>query len=399
MDSLTVEVVEGIFKVEEEEEEILQVEENLHGSRKLVILILHVSFDCWYKEKGENQKGKKVVNFSVEDDNNKLFFSTMDDEKSGEIWYLDSGCSNHLTGNQSAFEESDKNYSSHVELGDGRQVKIEGKGVIAVHTSGGYRLFNPLTNQLVLSRDVIFDETASWKWETQEVTEVPMEDLFLEPKESVKDIVGSLRSNYEDDSDSGTPPRRFMNAPSKLHFVAAKMILRYLQGTKTLGIKYLKEEDSKLVGFCDSDWAGSLDDRRSTSAYVFCLGSKTISWSSKKQSSVALSSAEAEYIAANEVVRNAIWLRRILVDLQQKGTNPTQIYCDNQSAISMTKNPVFHARSKHIELRHNYIRDMVQKKEIHLDFIKTTNQPADVLTKAVSIEKLQQFKDMMKITN
>jgi hypothetical protein len=92
-------------------------------------------------------------------------------------------------------------------------------------------------------------------------------------------------------------------------------------------------------------------------------------------------------------------LRRILIDLQQKVEDPTPIFCDNQSAISMSKNPVFHGRSKHIELRHNYIRDMVQKKEIYLEYIKTTEQPADVLTKAVSFEKLEQFKDIMKITN
>jgi hypothetical protein len=92
-------------------------------------------------------------------------------------------------------------------------------------------------------------------------------------------------------------------------------------------------------------------------------------------------------------------LRRILIDLQQKVEDPTPIFCDNQSAISMSKILVFHGRSKHIELRHNYIRDMVQKKEIYLEYIKTTEQPADVLTKAVSLEKLEQFKDIMKITN
>jgi len=168
---------------------------------------------------------------------------------------------------------------------------------------------------------------------------------------------------------------RFMNEPSKLHFVAAKRILRYLQGTKKLGIKYVKEENNELVGYTDSDWVGSFDDKKSTSTYVFYLGSKTISWSSKKQNSVALSSAEAEYISANEATREAVWLRRILIDLQQKVEYPTPIFCDNQSAISMSKNPVFHGRSKHIELRHNYICDMVQRKEINLEYIKTTEQP------------------------
>ena len=93
---------------------------------------------------------------------------------------------------------------------------------------------------------------------------------------------------------------RFMHDPSKLHYAAAKRILRYLQGTRKLGIKYVKEQENKLVGYTDSDWAGSIDDRKSTSGYVFCLGSKIISWASKKQKTVSLSSAEAEYIAATD---------------------------------------------------------------------------------------------------
>ncbi|XP_051133267.1 secreted RxLR effector protein 161-like [Andrographis paniculata] len=96
---------------------------------------------------------------------------------------------------------------------------------------------------------------------------------------------------------------KFMSNPSKSHFAAAKRILRYIQGTKCLGIKYLRDENNELIGFTDNDWAGSQDDRKSTSGYIFCLGSKAISWSSKKQNSVAMSSAEAEYIAANEAVR------------------------------------------------------------------------------------------------
>ena len=93
---------------------------------------------------------------------------------------------------------------------------------------------------------------------------------------------------------------RFMNQPSKLHYTTVKRILHYLQATKKLGILYKKENDNNLVGFIDSDWAGSLDERKSTSGYIFCLGSKVIAWSSKKQKTVALSSAEAEYIAAND---------------------------------------------------------------------------------------------------
>lgn len=161
----------------------------------------------------------------------------------------------------------------------------------------------------------------------------------------------------------------------------------------------MKEQDNNLAGFTDSDWAGSIDDRKSTSGYVFCIGSKIISWSSKKQKTIALSSAEAEYIAATDAACEAVWLRRILGDLQQKQMDPTIIYCDNMSAIAMTKNPVFHARTKHIKLRHHFIRSLVGNEEMQLKFVNTNEQLTDGFTKAVSSEKLEQFKSYFRITN
>ncbi|XP_047309920.1 secreted RxLR effector protein 161-like [Impatiens glandulifera] len=109
---------------------------------------------------------------------------------------------------------------------------------------------------------------------------------------------------------------RFLNEPSQIHFASAKRILRYLKGTKTQGIELKKESECKLVGYTDSDWAGSIDDRKSTSSYIFCLGSNVISWSSRKQKSVALSSAEAEYIACTDAACEAVWLQRILKDMK-----------------------------------------------------------------------------------
>ena len=132
---------------------------------------------------------------------------------------------------------------------------------------------------------------------------------------------------------------------------------------------------------------------------MFCLGTNIISWCSRKQSSIALSSVEAKYTAANEAVCQLVWLRRIIFDLQQNILDPTTILCDNISVIAMTKNPVFHTRSKHIELRHHFIREMVNKKEIQLEFINTYDQPADILTKVVPAEKFQQFKEFFKIAN
>ncbi|PKA65558.1 Retrovirus-related Pol polyprotein from transposon TNT 1-94 [Apostasia shenzhenica] len=192
---------------------------------------------------------------------------------------------------------------------------------------------------------------------------------------------------------------RFMSSPSILHYAAAKRILRYLNGTRKLGIKYAKEFKSSLIGFSDSDWAGSIDDRKSTSAYIFCIGTNVIAWSSRKQQTVALSLAEAEYSAAAEAACEAVWLRRILEDIGQKQEDPTVIYCDNMSAIAMSKNLVLHARTKHIELRLHFIRELVQKGEIQLEFLSTLEQPADMLTKAVTAEKFEKHKGQLKLTN
>ena len=161
---------------------------------------------------------------------------------------------------------------------------------------------------------------------------------------------------------------RFMDNPSKAHFAAAKRILRYVNGTKNFGIMYKKEEDNRLKGYTNNDWAGSLDDRKSTSGYIFCLGTKVTSWSSKKQNVVALSTAKAEYISSIAAACEALWLRRLLQDLQDKQEDATTLFCDNMSAIAMSKNPVFHARSKHIELKYHFIRELVENEDIKLEF-------------------------------
>ena len=168
---------------------------------------------------------------------------------------------------------------------------------------------------------------------------------------------------------------RFMHSPSVLHYAVVKRVLWYLKGSLKLGLKYDKDSKFTLTGFTDSDWAGSTDDRRSTSAYIFCLGKGTISWCSRKQNTVALSSTEAEYTSATKASCEEVWLRKLLNDLGLKQEGPTTIYCDNMSVISLTKNPFFHARSKRIELRHHFIRDLVQKEEIQLEFISTNEQP------------------------
>ena len=149
-----------------------------------------------------------------------------------------------------------------------------------------------------------------------------------------------------------------MCAPKKIHLHAAKYILRYLKGTIGMGIKY-DRVNLELNGYSDSDWAESSVERKSTLGYCLSLGLGMISWSSRKQTSVALSSIEVEYIASSLGAREAVWLQKLLSDLFKGHLKPTMIYCDNQSCIKLSSNPIFHNRSKHIEISFHYIQDMV----------------------------------------
>eukprot|EP00253_Pinus_taeda_P023555 PITA_23555 len=156
-----------------------------------------------------------------------------------------------------------------------------------------------------------------------------------------------------------------------------------------MGLKLNKEDNSKdfdpslyksIVGNL-IDWDGSVDDRKSTSGYVFHMGSGAISWASRKQSIVALSISEAEYVAATVAVCQAIWMRRMLRSLCQEQTKGTVIFCDNGSAIALSKNYVFHKRTKHIDRKFHYIRELVNNGEMVLKHCRTQEQVADILTK------------------
>jgi hypothetical protein len=141
-----------------------------------------------------------------------------------------------------------------------------------------------------------------------------------------------------------------MVKPTKLFWKAGKHVLRYLKGTSKYGLWYRKMDEVKLHGFTDVDWAGSPTDIKNTSGGIFNIRSITVSWYSRKQRSVALSSAEAEYMAASQAACEAIWMRKILVGLFGSHLDPTVIYCDNQSCIKLSINPMFHYRSKHIDI-------------------------------------------------
>lgn len=146
-----------------------------------------------------------------------------------------------------------------------------------------------------------------------------------------------------------------------------------------------------LSGYVDADWASDVNDRRSTSGFVFMLGGAAISWESKKQTSVALSSTEAEYIAAAHAAKEAVWLRRLLTELGLDTSHPTTLHIDNQSAIAIARNPEFHDRTKHIQVRYHFLLQVVESGDIALEYIPTGDQIADVLTKGLAREKHEDF--------
>ncbi|KAI5319433.1 hypothetical protein L3X38_039141 [Prunus dulcis] len=167
---------------------------------------------------------------------------------------------------------------------------------------------------------------------------------------------------------------RFMHSPSKLHYGAAKRVLRYIQGTIDYGIEYVTRKSAFLVGYCDSDWSGSKEDMKSTYGYAFSFGSGAFSWASVKQHSVALSTAEAEHVSVAEATSQPIWLTFVLEDFGEEQTTATTVFCDNTSAIAMSKNSVFHQRSKHIHRKFHFIRDAIKMVKLIWSTAKVKNK-------------------------
>jgi hypothetical protein len=176
---------------------------------------------------------------------------------------------------------------------------------------------------------------------------------------------------------------KYSNNPGKQHWMAVKRILRYLKETINFGIN-CDPKSIDLEGYSDADWAGDLDTRRSTTGYLFKLGGVPICWKSKRQPTVALSTAEAEYMALSMAVQTAIWIRKLLKDFDFASEEPTVIYEDNQGCIAMAKNPVNHERTKHIDIRYNFVRERVEDKTIVVKYLETTEMLADILTKGLS---------------
>ncbi|KAF8072702.1 Retrovirus-related Pol polyprotein from transposon TNT 1-94 [Scenedesmus sp. PABB004] len=180
---------------------------------------------------------------------------------------------------------------------------------------------------------------------------------------------------------------RFMSCPTTVHWGVAKGVLRYLAGTTNIGIIYGGIKGSlDLNGMCDSDYAADLDTRRSTTGYVFTLNGGAITWSSKKQQTVAASTTEAEYMAASAAVKEALWLRKLMSDLKVN-IGAIDILSDNQGAIKLLRNPVSSQRSKHIDVAHHFARERVARGEVTFHYVPTADNIADALTKPLALSK------------
>ncbi|XP_062198808.1 secreted RxLR effector protein 161-like [Phragmites australis] len=241
---------------------------------------------------------------------------------------------------------------------------------------------------------------------------VPMENRLKLSKKSTsppvdasyyRSIVGSLRYLVHTRPDISFAVRyvsRFMENPTTEHLSAIKHILRYIAGMLHFGLSYTKGQgEIKLKGYSDADMAGDVDDCKSTTGVLFCFGDAPVTWQSQKQPVVALSSCEVEYIAASTAACQGLWLGSLLGRFYGKSASVATIFIDNQSAIQLCKNPVFHGRSKHIKTRFHFIKECVEGGDIIAQKIHTDDQLADILTKSLGRVRFLHLRSKIGVVN
>ncbi|KAG7884784.1 hypothetical protein KL936_005436 [Ogataea polymorpha] len=229
-------------------------------------------------------------------------------------------------------------------------------------------------------------DTASW--------DIPNDPVLSNPTE-YRSMVGKLlfaaNTVRMDISYVVSKLSRYLKEPKKSHMAKAKHVLKYLKGTSTYGITYSKDPQLFLRGYCDADWGGNVD-RSSTTGYVFVLANAPITWRSKKQATVALSSTEAEYMALGDAVKELLWLKQLLYQLKVRCLKLPTIYCDNTSALALSDHPAYHPRTKHIDIRYHFIRSHIQDKALVTSHVPSSFNIADSLTKALNREKFESLR-------
>ena len=190
---------------------------------------------------------------------------------------------------------------------------------------------------------------------------------------------------------------QFMHNPSEEHMNAVIRILHYLKSSPGKGLMFSKNHHLGVEGYTDADWAGSILDRKSTAGYFTFVGGNLVTWRSKKQNVVARSSAEAEFRGMAKGLCELLWLRRLLMEIGHGPNMEMNLFCDNKAAIDISQNPIQHDRTKHVEIDRHFIKQNLEEKIIRFVFIKSENQLADMLTKAVSSKNFHDSLDKLGI--
>eukprot|EP00253_Pinus_taeda_P004464 PITA_04464 len=235
-------------------------------------------------------------------------------------------------------------------------------------------------------------------------------NIFLSQSKYAKNLVDRFRMRDCKQATTLMEPGLKLSAQSSSPLVDETLFrqlvgsLIYLTATRpniSFAVSYISRFISNpiLSGYTYSDWANSVDDRKSTAGYVFSLGSGVVTWTSKKQQAVALSSTEAEYQGAVKASCEAVWLRRMLADIHVSQTGPTPLFCDNQEVLKLAKNPVFHERTKHVETHCHYIRQLVEEGFVQLRYVPTTKKPSDIFTKPLGPDKFVKLRVSIGVVN
>ena len=183
---------------------------------------------------------------------------------------------------------------------------------------------------------------------------------------------------------------QFMHAPQEDHWEAVLRIVRYLKGTVEHGIFFKKYGHLEVHGFTDADWAGNPNDRKSTAGYFTFVGGNLVTWRSKKQKVVALSSAEAEFRGIKSGLTEILWLKRLMTELDLQSPQPCRLFCDNKVAISISENPVQRERTKHVEVDRHFIKENIEAEIVEFPYVKSEDQLADILTKAMNSKSFKE---------
>ena len=215
-----------------------------------------------------------------------------------------------------------------------------------------------------------------------------------------RSIVGALQYltlTRPDISFSVNKVCQFLHAPTMILWAAVKRLLRYLKHTMKLGLQISKSSSLLVSGFSDADWAGDIDDRWSTGGFATFFGSNLISWSARKQPTVSRSSTEAEYKSMANATAELIWVQSLLGELGISLSQVPCLWCDNLGATYLSANPVFHARTKHIEIDFHFVRERVAQGLLQVRFVSTGDQVADGFTKALPVKQLDWFKNNLNL--